>query len=205
MSNSFFSHLASKIANVFTMSELTKRKDDGAVQLKTVYGRTIEKKELFPFGFKTKSKKGNIIVLAQGGNFNSAQILPVISDEYAPDLEEGDVAIYNEKVSIVLNEDKIIVKTGECQIECEGEASIKADAIKINGDSFGGLIKIEELKKELQKNNIILDIILKICTPINEAGNGAPSSFQASLMSALAGKQVGDFNNMENDKVKHGG
>lgn len=207
MSNSLFSHLASKIANIFTMSELLKRKDDGSVQLKTVYGRTIEKKELFPYGFKTKSKKGNIIVLTQGGNFNAAQILPVISDEYAPDLEDGDVAIYNEKVSVVLNEDKIIVKSGECQIECEGEASIKADAIKINGDSFGGLIKIEELKKELEKNNMILNIILNICggAPINESGNGAPSSFQSALMSALMGKQVGDFNNIENDKVKHGG
>lgn len=99
------------------------------------------------------------------------------------------------------------MKAKECQIECEDNVILKADKIKINGDDLGGLIKIEELKKELQKNNIILEILLKICTssPIPEAGNGSPSAFQSALMSALSGKQVGNFNNIENDKVLHGG
>ena len=99
------------------------------------------------------------------------------------------------------------MKAKECQIECEDNVILKADKIKINGDDLGGLIKIEELKKELQKNNIILEILLKICTssPIPEPGNGSPSAFQSALMSALSGKQVGNFNNIENDKVLHGG
>lgn len=207
MNNGFLSSIASKISNIFTVAEFLKRKDDGKVQLKTVFNKTIEKKELFPYGFITKAKKGNIIVLSNGGNFNSAKILPTVSDEYAPDIEEGDVAIYNEKVSVVLHEDKIIMKAKECQIECEDNVILKADKIKINGDDLGGLIKIEELKKELQKNNIILEILLKICTssPIPEPGNGSPSAFQSALMSALSGKQVGNFNNIENDKVLHGG
>lgn len=207
MNNGFLSSIASKISNIFTVAEFLKRKDDGKVQLKTVFNKTIEKKELFPYGFITKAKKGNIIVLSNGGNFNSAKILPTVSDEYAPDIEEGDVAIYNEKVSVVLHEDKIIMKAKECQIECEDNVILKADKIKINGDDLGGLIKIEELKKELQKNNIILEILLKICnsSPIPEPGNGSPSAFQSALMSALSGKQVGNFNNIENDKVLHGG
>lgn len=207
MNNGFLSSIASKISNIFTVAEFLKRKDDGKVQLKTVFNKTIEKKELFPYGFITKAKKGNIIVLSNGGNFNSAKILPTVSDEYAPDIEEGDVAIYNEKVSVVLHEDKIIMKAKECQIECEDNVILKSDKIKINGDDLGGLIKIEELKKELQKNNIILEILLKICTssPIPEPGNGSPSAFQSALMSALSGKQVGNFNNIENDKVLHGG
>lgn len=99
------------------------------------------------------------------------------------------------------------MKAKECQIECEDNVILKSDKIKINGDDLGGLIKIEELKKELQKNNIILEILLKICTssPIPEHGNGSPSAFQSALMSALSGKQVGNFNNIENDKVLHGG
>lgn len=184
MKNSSLSILASKITNIFTVSKFLKRKEDNTVQAKTSYNKIIEKKELFPFGFAAKAKKGNVIVFAQGGNFNSAQILPVISSEYAPELEDGDVAIYNEKVSVILNEDKI----------------------KINGEDFGGLIKIKELKRELEKNNAILKTILNVCSgaPIPEAGNGANSSFQSALNIALQGKTVGDFSDIENDKILHG-
>ena len=204
--NGFLSSLASKIANIFTVAELLKRKDDGSIQLKTVFNKTIEKKEMFPFGFITKAKKGNVIVLSQGGNFNSARVLPTISSEYAPELEEGDVALYNETVSICLQEEKIIIKAKELEIQCEDNILLKADKIKINGDSLGGLIKINELKKELQKNNLILNTIINICVNavINEAGNGSPSAFQTALKAALAGKQVADFSSIENDKVVHG-
>lgn len=206
MSNSILSSLYSKIANIFTISKFLNRKKDGTVQLKTAYNKTIEKKELFPYGFIAKAKKGNIIVLTSGGNFNAAKILPVVSDEYAPNIEDGDVAIYNEKVSVILNEETIIIKAAECQIECKDNILLKADKINLNGGDLGGLIKIEELKKELEKNNAILKIILNICSGavINEAGNGSPSTFQTTLKAALAGQQVGNFNNIESDKVFHG-
>lgn len=183
MNNSAFQSLASKIANIFTLSKFLKRKEDNTIQVQSYYDKTIERKELFPYGFFAKAKKGNVIILCQNGNLDSSQILPIISSEYAPKLNEGDAAIYNEKVSIILNEDKI----------------------KINGEDYGGLIKIEELKKELEKNNTILKIILQVCaTAVNEAGNGSPSVFQQALNLALKGQQVADFSNIENDKITHG-
>ena len=80
------------------------------------------------------------------------------------------------------------------------------DSIELAGDSFGGLIKIESLKSELNKNNQILQSILAVIngSPIPEAGNGATSLLQTTLKGVLVGKQIGDFSNIENNKVKHG-
>ena len=65
---------------------------------------------------------------------------------------------------------------------------------------------IEELKMQLQKNTAILNGILgTLKTPIPEAGNGAPGAFQAALITAIGTMQAGDFSNIENKKVKHGG
>lgn len=182
--SSIFSSLFSKISNLFTISKFIKRNDDNTIQVKSYYDKTIERKELFPYGFITKAKDGQVIILSQGGNFDSSQILPIISSDKAPSINEGDTCIYNEKISIIINEDKI----------------------KIGGDDLGGLIKIEELKKELEKNNQILQSIITICTgaPIPEAGNGANSAFQLALAAALAGKTIANFSNIENTKITHG-
>ncbi|PPS21225.1 hypothetical protein [Brachyspira murdochii] len=182
--NNFISSISSKIANMITISKFIKRNNDDTIQVKSSYDKTIEKKELFPYGFIAKAKEGEVIILSKGGNFDSSQILPILSSDKAPEIKEGDTCIYNEKISIIINE----------------------DMIKIGGDDFGGLIKIEELKKELEKNNQILQAILNIClgAPIPEAGNGANSAFQLALSAALAGKTIANFSNIENTKIVHG-
>ena len=62
------------------------------------------------------------------------------------------------------------------------------------------------MKSELNKNNQILQSILAVIngSPIPEAGNGATSLLQTTLKGVLVGKQIGDFSNIENNKVKHG-
>ncbi len=79
----------------------------------------------------------------------------------------------------------------------------EVEKIEINGGDNGGLVIWPDTKAELEKNNEILQGLLDILTgtPINEPGNGAPSALQAALSVALAGKQVGDFDNKENEKV----
>lgn len=188
---SLFNNVLSKIRNIFLVGEFVKRSSKSEdsnienIQVKTSYGRTIELNEAFPYGFITKAKKGKVIVFTNGGNFDSVEILPISSTQYAPKIEEGDVCIYAEgEAKIILHEDEIY----------------------LNGNDLGGLIKIKELKKELEKNNQILQALLNVISSsvISEAGNGAASSLQAAFKIALAGKTVGDFSNIENEKVKHG-
>lgn len=79
------------------------------------------------------------------------------------------------------------------------------ESLELGGKDNGGLTITPELKKQLEKTNKLLDAILNVITgaPIVEAGNGAPSSLQQALNIAVAGKQLGSYNNIENEKVVH--
>ena len=80
----------------------------------------------------------------------------------------------------------------------------ETEEILINGGTNGGLINIETLISNLDKNNLILDAIKRVVSaPIAEAGNGAPSSLGTALNSALLSLNVGDFSSMEDEKIKH--
>ena len=80
--------IASKIRNIFQPAELVKRNDDGSVQIKTAYNRTVDNlEEAFPYGLKSKAKNGNVTVLCAGGNLDAIRILPVESVEGAPELK----------------------------------------------------------------------------------------------------------------------
>lgn len=127
-------------------------------------------------------------------------------------LTESQGAKPGEKILFSRNEKGKIVavikmlNSGNIEIETTGDYKIKTDGdIELNGSEFGGLVKIEELKLQLQKNTLILQGILSaLKVPVSEAGNGAPSAFQAALMTAVGTMQTGDFSNIENKKVKHG-
>jgi hypothetical protein len=95
--------------------------------------------------------------------------------------------------------DKILLKTGDMKLQMD------KNGIVLNDGTFGGLIKIEELKSELDKINQILQAILTVLqgTPVTEPGNGSPSALQQALNSALAGKTLPTYTNIENNKVKH--
>ena len=74
-----------------------------------------------------------------------------------------------------------------------------------NDGSNGGLTITPELKTQLDKNNELLQALIDIISgsPITEAGNGAPSALQIALSAAITGKSLGDFDNIENELVKH--
>ncbi|MGP1427462.1 MAG: hypothetical protein ACTTKB_04505 [Treponema sp.] len=100
-----------------------------------------------------------------------------------------------------------MLNSGNIEIEADGDCKVKAKGnIEINGSDYGGLIKIEELKTQLQKNTAILNGLLgALKVPAAEPGNGSPSAFQAALLGAIGTMQTGDFSNIENKKVVHGG
>ena len=58
------------------------------------------------------------------------------------------------------------------------------------------------LQEESNKDNAVLQAIYNILTgaPINEAGNGSPSSLQAALKLAIESLQLGDYSNINSDK-----
>lgn len=100
-----------------------------------------------------------------------------------------------------------MLNSGNIEIETDGDCKIKTKGnVEINGSDYGGLIKIEELKMQLQKNTAILNGLLGVLkVPAAEPGNGSPSAFQAALLEAIGTMQAGDFSNIENKKVVHGG
>jgi len=80
---------------------------------------------------------------------------------------------------------------------------ITSGEIWLNGNSLGGLIKIEELKTQIDKNTKILE---KIQTAFNQwvtvpnDGGAALKTLSANFVSL----QTADLSNIENQKVKHG-
>lgn len=174
----------SKIRNLFNIAQL-RRRDNKKITVETDFSRTIEAEEFFPYGFFSKAKKGRVIVLSQGGNAGSYILLPVSSIDGVPDLKDGDAVLWSD------NGGKVIVRADK--------------TVELNGTELGGLIKINELKKELEKTNIFLRTLVSVLqVPIPEAGNGAPSAFQTALNGALSSLQLADFSQIENEKVKHG-
>lgn len=73
-----------------------------------------------------------------------------------------------------------------------------------NDGKNGGLIIIDKLKQEVDKNSAILKKLMTVlATPVNEPGNGAPSVLQQGLNGALKGSQTADLSKITNDKIKH--
>jgi phage gp45-like len=177
--------LAAKLRNLFVTGELTRR-DGARVQGTTRFGRVVDGREMHPYGFAARAKKGTVLFFFEGGDTCAPTILYVSSVEGIPDLEDGDSALWTED--------------GGCVV------ARNDGSIELNGKSMGGLTKTRELKTQLEKNSGILQALLSVLNsaPIPEPGSGSPSALQAALKAAVAGKAPGDFSQIESDKVFHG-
>lgn len=183
--NGNLSQLAVKIKNLFFTGKLSKRNDDGSIQITTVYGRTLEAKETFPYGFITKAKVGKVTVLCAGGSLDSVKVYPVESVEGAPELEDGDVAIYTE---------------GGSSVVCRNDGTIE-----LNGTDLGGLIKAEEFKTQLEKLTARVDGVIdaiKNGVPVPQDGGAGFKTSIVTALSLLLDKE--NFADIESDKVTHG-
>ena len=101
-------------------------------------------------------------------------------------------------------EEAVMLSPGELdrfEVYCPGEGKIL-----FSGDQFGGLTKTVELRKQLDKNNKLLEGIIDVLSgvAINEPGNGSPSALQNALKLAIEGKELGNFEAIENKNIKHG-
>ena len=149
--------------------------------------------------------KGDRVLLVQAGGTGEQVVAGV--------LNKSQGAKSGEKILFARDKNGKIVATikmlnsGNIEIEADGDCKIKTKGkTEINGSDYGGLIKIEELKMQLQKNTAILNGLLGVLkASVTEPGNGSPSAFQAALLSAIGTMETGDFSNIENKKVVHGG
>ncbi|UTY31734.1 hypothetical protein [Treponema putidum] len=135
-------------------------------------------------------------------------------EEYEYDTGRYKIISPNESIKIDIKDDdekevKVEAFGTELKIDKDGNIDVKVangKKLNLNGDNFSGLVKADELISQLQKNTAILNGILgTLKAPITEAGNGAPGAFQGALMTAIGALQTGDFSNIKNDKVLHGG
>lgn len=176
--------LASKIRNLFNIGTLQKRTEK-KIRVKTDFCRNIEAEEFFPYGFFAKAQEGKVIILTQGGNTASSLLLPVSSTEGAPDLKDGDAALWS--------------KDG-------GTVIVRKDRkVEINGTDFGGLVKADELKSQLYKLSTRVDGIITAIKNSAVATNDGGATFKANMIAVLETLQnKEDFSQIKNDRITHG-
>jgi phage gp45-like len=137
MNDGAIKQLSARLRNIFSLGDLQKRYEDGKIQVKTVFGRVVEKKEAFPYGFKAKAKKGKVFVLCQGGNFDGFELLPALDYEGGPELQPGDTALYTEAGGFIICRENgavevtakagkdVTIHTNAGDIICGGNGAIK--------------------------------------------------------------------------------
>lgn len=80
----------------------------------------------------------------------------------------------------------------------------QTENIVINGGKLGGLIKIEELKRNLDKMTKRIDGIInaiKNATPVAQDGGASLKTTMVTILNSLTEKE--DFSDIEDKKVKH--
>ncbi|MDR1316536.1 MAG: hypothetical protein LBK13_06645 [Spirochaetales bacterium] len=182
---SVFVQLSARLRNIFTAGDFQKRYADGKVQIKTVFGRVLEKKECFSYGFQAKAKKGRVLVFCQGGNFDGFEILPVLESGDGPELEEGDAAVYSGAGAVVI---------------CRNNGTVE-----INGTDNGGVVKAGELKAQLAKLTVRVDAVigaLKNSATGSQDGGAAYKAAIAAALDAIMEKE--NFADIASEKVLHG-
>lgn len=101
-------------------------------------------------------------------------------------------------VSLATELDKILVKVGN------STAEITADEIKLNGGSLGGLVKAKELKAQLDKTNAVVSALMQTLLTWVPVPSDGGAALKTAMQTALTGKTVGSFTNIENSKITHG-
>lgn len=178
------SDIYAKIRNLFNLGEF-KSRNDKSVTAQTEFGRTIEAEELFPYGFFAKGTEGKAVVLSQGGNPAAYVLFPVCSSDGAPELQDGDAALWSKDGGfVVVRSDK---------------------TVELNGTQNGGVVKAQELKKQLAILTARVDGIINALKTAPTAAQDGGASFKAGIIGVLSAiTQKEDFSDIESDKVKHG-
>lgn len=80
----------------------------------------------------------------------------------------------------------------------------QVERIKFLDGSYGGLTKTQELKTQLDKTNAVVTAIVNSLTGWTPVTSDGGAALKAYFAGQIAGKTVGNYANIENDKITHG-
>ena len=98
-------------------------------------------------------------------------------------------------VSMVMNNDQYSFVSMFSQVE----------EIWLNGANYNGIVKADELKSQLDKTNKVINALVSALTEWTPAPGDGGAALKVYFASLIAGKTVGDYSDIKNEKVKHGG
>ena len=79
-----------------------------------------------------------------------------------------------------------------------------AESIKLLDGSYGGLTKTQELKTQLDKTNEVVQAIVDALSNWTPVANDGGAALKTFFITTLGAKVVGDFEDIENEKITHG-
>lgn len=98
------------------------------------------------------------------------------------------------------------VKEHVVRVNGGAEIRVKPNGtITLNGDQFGGLVKVQELRSELAKVNAFLATLRSAINAAPVVSGDGGAAFKGALSAAIGGLQLPSYNGIENTKVKHAG
>jgi hypothetical protein len=81
----------------------------------------------------------------------------------------------------------------------------EVDIIALSGEGYGGIVKADTLKTELDKTNALLNAVVTAFNNWTPTGTLADSTaLKALITPLLVGKSTGDYSDIKNNLVKHG-
>jgi hypothetical protein len=132
-----------------------------------------------------------------GGNGGTGFIMYPKKDTNAVAIMINDTEAFLLSVQEVESMKLFVSDSFKLEVDNQGNAVF-------NDGNNGGLIIIQKLKEQIDKNSQLLQTMLNVFSvQVLEPGNGAPSAFQTALLSATTGRQVADLTNVTNNKIKH--
>lgn len=93
-------------------------------------------------------------------------------------------------------------------LHVDGGAKVElkpSGALELNGSSYGGLVKVQELRAELEKVSTFLNGIRQAVNTAAVATDNSGATFKSNLIAAMAPLQLPNYSNIESNKTKHGG
>lgn len=79
----------------------------------------------------------------------------------------------------------------------------EVESVTVNGGELGGLVKIDELKDQLGKMSSRIDKIISALSNSGTVAQDGGAAYKSNIAMALSVLEKENFENIEDDKVKH--